>query len=318
MLTGSPGGRETANTVRAALARGLRFGFVASSDNHSGFPGAYGEGLMAALVDTLTRPAILDALRARRTYALTGDRIEIDLAVNGAPLGASLRAAGQVEVRYAVHGRDALDVVEIVQDGRVVDRAWGDDALPAAQAFSGPFQVRLEWGWGPWASLGLERTTDWAFRLQVEGGRLRRAFPCLASGPFDEARRHAFVHGDDGTLAVRSYTSRKQAFRGNPNHSVVLEVDGDARTAFRLTLQEPVATTSVTTAGALFDGSRPVHVGPYPAESYLWHRLLAGGATSLSRTLTLELPGGPSHVYLRVRQKNSHMAWTSPVFIDDP
>ena len=41
MVTHSFGGRQTANTVQAALARGLRFGFVGSSDNHAGFPGAY-------------------------------------------------------------------------------------------------------------------------------------------------------------------------------------------------------------------------------------------------------------------------------------
>ena len=84
MISGSPGGRRTSNTVRQALADGLRFGFVASSDNHAGFPGAYGEGLMGALVADLTRPAILEAIRDRRTYALTGDRIELSFTVNGA------------------------------------------------------------------------------------------------------------------------------------------------------------------------------------------------------------------------------------------
>ena len=68
MISGSPGGRRTSNTVRQALADGLRFGFVASSDNHAGFPGAYGEGLMGALVADLTHPAILEAIRARCTY----------------------------------------------------------------------------------------------------------------------------------------------------------------------------------------------------------------------------------------------------------
>ena len=31
---------------RTQLARGLRFGFVAASDNHRGYPGAYGEGVV--------------------------------------------------------------------------------------------------------------------------------------------------------------------------------------------------------------------------------------------------------------------------------
>jgi hypothetical protein len=77
-ISHSMGGRQTSNTVRAALDEGLRFGFVASSDSHSGFPGAYGEGVMAALVRDHSRAAILEAINARRTYALTGDRIHLD------------------------------------------------------------------------------------------------------------------------------------------------------------------------------------------------------------------------------------------------
>jgi len=98
MFKGSPGGRETANTVRAALVDGLRFGFVASSDNHSGFPGAYGEGLMGALVEELTRPEILRAICERRTYALTGDRIGLDFTVDGSLMGAMIEAGNSVDV----------------------------------------------------------------------------------------------------------------------------------------------------------------------------------------------------------------------------
>jgi len=43
----SMGGRVTENTVDRQLARGLRFGMIASSDDHLGHPGAYGEGLVA-------------------------------------------------------------------------------------------------------------------------------------------------------------------------------------------------------------------------------------------------------------------------------
>ena len=38
-------GLQTANTARVGLGKGLKFGFVASSDSHNAFPGAYGEGL---------------------------------------------------------------------------------------------------------------------------------------------------------------------------------------------------------------------------------------------------------------------------------
>jgi len=308
----SMGGRETANTARAALAAGLRFGFVGSSDDHAGFPGAYGEGLMAALVTDFTRAAIFEAIRARRTYALTGDRIEVDFTVGGAPMGATISAGRHAEVAFAVQGRDELDVVELIQDGRVVHRAHADEAA----ALSGTVQVRLEWGWGPWGALALERICDWAMRVQVEGGRIVRFFPCLQSMPFDEQRRHRFErHGETG-LAIRSYTARNNAYRENPNQSVVLEIEGGAETVLKLALTEPVAQESAHALGDLQRGSANLFTGPFPKEGYQWHRLVPRAASALEGACTLEVPAGRSHVYLRARQKNGQLAWASPVFMN--
>ncbi|UCE30658.1 MAG: DUF3604 domain-containing protein, partial [Burkholderiales bacterium] len=172
-FTHSMGGRSTPNTARAALDAGLRFGFVGSSDDHAGFPGAYGEGLMAAWVEDFTRAGILEAIRARRTYALTGDRIEVEFTVDGAPMGASIHAGASVEAAFRVRGRDELDVVELIQDGRIVHRAW-PGAAARQPAFEQPVQLRLEWGWGPWGALALDRVCDWALELTVTGGRILR------------------------------------------------------------------------------------------------------------------------------------------------
>jgi hypothetical protein len=54
MLRHSNGGRSTSNTLQPQLARGLRFGFVASSDNQRGYPGAHGEGVVGAWASELT------------------------------------------------------------------------------------------------------------------------------------------------------------------------------------------------------------------------------------------------------------------------
>jgi hypothetical protein len=310
-FTHSMGGRETANTARAALESGLRFGFVGSSDDHAGFPGAYGEGLMAALVSDFSRAGIFEAIRARRTYALTGDRIEVDFTVEGAPMGASLEAGARVEAKFAVRGRDELDVVEVIQDGRVAHRAF-----PSEQSdFRKPVQVRLEWGWGPWGALALDRVCDWEMDLSVEGGRLARYFPCLQSMPFDEKRRHRFERKGEG-LAIRSYTARQNAYRENPNQSVVLEVEGDANTVLKLAMVSPVKEESRNTLGELARGSVNRFTGPFPKEAWQWHRLVPLGASSLEGRCSLAVPASRSHVYLRARQKNGHLAWASPVFIN--
>ena len=51
--------------LQALLQKGVRIGVVASTDDHLGYPGAYGEGLVAVYADTLTREAILAALADR-------------------------------------------------------------------------------------------------------------------------------------------------------------------------------------------------------------------------------------------------------------
>ena len=311
----SMGGRRTANTVRHALDRGLRFGFVASSDSHSGFPGAYGEGLMAALVRGHDRASILEAIAARRTYALTGDRIALGFAVEGVEMGGEVTSDGAVEVAFDVEGRDELDAVEIVHNGEIVHRAFPRAAVPLAEAVGAPFQLRLEWGWGPWGDLALDRVCDWEFDIAVEGGALRKVFPCLQSGPFDERRRHHFRRIGENEIRVTSYTSRRGAYRLDPNQSAVLEMTGGPDTRIVLRLRKPAADTAVTTVAALCAGSVDGFTGPFPAEAWQWHRLLPRAASALSGACTL--PAAESgYVYLRVRQQNGHMAWASPVFLD--
>lgn len=65
-----------------ALARGYRFGFIGCGDSHSGMPGRSfpqdrqwcvmrKSGFTGVYAPELTREAIFDALRARRTWRLT-------------------------------------------------------------------------------------------------------------------------------------------------------------------------------------------------------------------------------------------------------
>jgi hypothetical protein len=311
----SMGGRQTSNTAAAGLQRGLRFGFVGSSDDHAGFPGAYGEGLMAALVKDFSREGIMEAIRARRTYALTGDRIEVDFTVDGQPMGSTIEAGRQAEVAFDVRGRDEIDVVEVIQDGRVVHRAYAQDRVDADTAFDQPLQVRLEWGWGPWGALALDRVCDWAMHLRLEGGRVLRWFACLQSMPYDEQRRHRFEEVDGG-IAIRSYTARHNAYRENPNQSLVLELQATPQAVLHLALTEPVAQSSSSRLADLFAGSHNMFTGGFPKEGYQWHRIVAMRASAVQGKCLVDVPESKTHVYLRVRQKNGHIAWASPVFIN--
>ena len=232
-------------------------------------------------------------------------------------------------VRGELHGLPALHVwrdvrldqvdhaVEVIQDGRIVQRFFADSSFPPEpKAFEQPIQVRLEWGWGPWGALALDRICDWEMEVTVEGGRIARFFPCLQSMPFDEQRRHRFQRKGETGLAIRSYTARQNAYRENPNQSVVLELEAQPDAVLALSLSEPCEMKSESPLGDLLAGSHNLFTGPFPKEGYQWHRLVPLAASAIEGRCTLEVPKGRSHVYLRARQKNGHMAWSSPVFLN--
>ncbi len=321
----SMGGRVTSNTACCALDQGHRFGFVASSDNHRGFPGAYGEGLLGVWADGLDRSSILEGIRRRRTIALTGDRIGIQFTVDGHLMGSEIRSGRQVEVSYEIDGRDELDVVEVIVNGSVAHRSYPDGGsaggLKGLSAGAGKtLQLRCEWGWGPWGDLHLERTCDWAFDLHTRSAKILNVFPCLQSGPFDEARRHRVDHLDSKTVQVVSYTSRRGAYRQNPNQSLVLEVAAEGNdfsdALLELSMTQPAQVSKSLSLQDLADSSAMVPTGPFPAESCLFHRVVPIASSRLSDTVSIDLPSQKNYIYLRVRQKNGQMAWASPIFVD--
>jgi hypothetical protein len=314
MKLGSPGGRSTDNTIAAALGRGLRFGFTASTDSHRGFPGAWGEGVMAALVDKVDRASVWDAIQNRRTYALTGDRIELGFEVDGAVMGSVLSNRSAAEVSFDVSARDEIALIEIIKNNEVISSFVPPQPVDGIN-WNETVQLRFEWGWGPWGELDTPRMIDWSFSLKVNDGTLLGHYPCLASHPFDETRRHR-LNADGGTLAVTSYTSRSGAFNGNPNQAVVLELNAKPDDQVELLLEAPCKLQKSIALRDLAARSFEMNTGDYPSESFQFHRLIPLQLSKMSRSVTVEFYDQPSFVYLRVTQRNGQMAWSSPVFIE--
>jgi hypothetical protein len=102
------------SSVQDGWRRGLHLGVVGGSDNHDLFM-ERGTALTAVLSDRLDRHAIFEALRRRRCYATTGEKILLDVRVNGAPMGSIIRARGAPLVSVHVTGTDVLQKVEIVK-----------------------------------------------------------------------------------------------------------------------------------------------------------------------------------------------------------
>ncbi len=113
--------------AQAGLARGYRYGFIAASDSHSGFPGrqhpdlygfcfSYKSGLAAIRAPELSAKSLVDSLKARNCYATTGARIYVEFAVDGERMGSEIIGDGPRQITGRVVGTDQVTRVDIVRD----------------------------------------------------------------------------------------------------------------------------------------------------------------------------------------------------------
>ena len=126
-------------SVLDALNKGFRLGFIGSSDYHEVLTGSLLRiqdtprtinnrhmqarcGLAAVQADRLTREAIFEALKSRKTFAASGIRAYMDFSVNGHSMGTEF-ALPQSEPRHckiAVAGPERIVRAEVIRNGRTL------------------------------------------------------------------------------------------------------------------------------------------------------------------------------------------------------
>lgn len=138
-----------------ALERELPLAFVAFSDTHLSTPGnpfapairdaPYPGGLTAVWATAATESGVFEALRAKRTYATTGERFLVELRVHERMPGESALAptAAKVVARGLVAAARALERVELMRGTTVLRRlnARGKAELEFSEEI-GPFEER--------------------------------------------------------------------------------------------------------------------------------------------------------------------------------
>jgi len=311
------GGRWTRNTLQYLLAEGHRVGVVASTDDHLGYPGAYREGLAAVKATELSRAAIFEALRKRRTYAVTGDRILLEFTLNGRMMGEEMPYSRKRDIRVEVTGWDQVDRVEVLKNNRVIHRDFPMDREPGAASWEKPVLIRFEYGWGPWPVLGMGRTCDWDVQIRIEGGVLEDVQPCFQSGPLEEGRRDLLSERSRQGVRLQSFTALRQQIEDVSQKAVVLKVRGTPATRLRLELSSPARMSVTLPLKELAESGETIFTGPFPRESALLHRLVLEENCRTSFTVRDTDNGARVNwYYVRAVQANGQMAWSSPIWVE--
>jgi hypothetical protein len=349
----SMGPRTTGGTFADALARGYRIGVIASND-HAGLPGRWGLGRAGVWAHQCTREAIWEALLSRRTFAVTGDRIELDFRIDGAPMGSVIRGGAAVDAQVTVVGSHAIDRLEVLHNGYVADTychsgRWERDALG-----SGRVKVLVEMGWGPAADYGYQ-PSDWQWdgSFEITAGRLVGVERCF-SLPGQQIESQ-----DENHCAWRLSTAgRKVRDPFGMTQGIVFEVEPTSPSAFAKAMSDkrlrgpggaPETRLRLRIEGIEFDfaladilkGSHliplideskrrtretfglaeadlPNHDTYYHnARKIKMHRGIPESGYRVTHVFRdLKLARGRNHLYVRASQLNGQLAWSSPIWVD--
>lgn len=292
--------------IEDAFKKGLKVGFTANSDDHKGRTGAshpgagkfgmYG-GLTCVLAENLTREAIFDALKARRCYACgSGQRILIDLSVNGLPVGAEGQANGEVTIKGRVAGTGPIARIDFF---RGLDQA--ETLTPyAARDFEASNRYRVEWSGS--RVRGRDRIAVWDGHLSLSAGKILDAAP------------YAFVNPDKGVAQASDTEVRWTSVTTGGDNGVDLTLDAPA--SAKIAFHSPIKDAEFALAGLKDDKPVRVAAGGIDLEIRA-RRLPAGGQQDvLEFEKKLSAPASPWSAYwIRVTQEDGAQAWTSPVYL---
>jgi len=312
-----------------AFDRGYRVGIVCHSDDHKGRPGAtqpgastFGAigGLTCYLMPRLDRDAVFDALRQRRHYGSTGNRLYMSVKgsfdrpvtqyaddpllgpthsreVTEVPIGAIV-ANGTVPMRLCaeVIGSSAIDRIDILH-GKTLMRS----VRPYSSGDLGK-RIRVMWSGAEYRGRG--REVNWRGKATLRGNRIEQVAAVNFLNP-DKPLSH---DGEAGIVSWNSVTTGNMA-----GFDLWLERER----AGVLSIETNIVSAECDLA-TLDDDEIVVEAGGLGRQIRVYRLPETRKITSMQ--VTHEVTGteaieGDVPVYIRVTQEDGNQAWSSPIYL---
>jgi hypothetical protein len=316
------------------LQQGHQIGFTAGSDNHLSQPGysaprnsslAQSGGLAAVIAAEKTTDALFDAMKSGRGYATSGDRIIVDFSVNGTGMGQRGPFRVARTIRGQVVGTAPIDTITVMRNGTEIWQqqplTQQSDKVNSEDTFLLSFTSASEpvdngdnpRGWRHWRGT-----------IEIDGATLSEA---NGQDFHNQALQHLTVNPERPNLIQFATITR------GDSSSIMLNLTNVKRsTQLRIVLEPALETadnTPIYRAHELLEGHqvtlgiRSLQQGTtsvkIPATSYAdritLRRIKTNGemAASFEFEDTSERQG--DYYYVRIRQANDGLAWSSPVWV---
>jgi hypothetical protein len=317
------GPRDSRNTIVTALQRGKRFSFAGSTDHHAGYPGSYGDGRVAVMATEKTREAIWEALLARRTYAVTGDKIACYFTVNEAVFGSEVKDSGRRLLKLDVTACDGIEKVTVYKNGKswnIVNGVSSGDQAQKPSSVPGKYKVRVEMGWGE-----NKDGFAWQGSARLDGGQIVSVETCFRGqsvlAPTPEMRENPNINALGNKLISSSAngaewtcTTFKNPSTQHPQTAaLIFEIEGDVNSKLAV---EANGQTFAYSIGELLTGSRSVHLEKHNSEAVLFHRAVPENEYCFQGEWSDDQRETECDAYhVEIKQWNGQCAWISPVFV---
>ena len=309
----SMGPRNYKNTIKYALEKKIKLGFIANTDHHSASPGSYGHGRFGVLVKSKNRNSIFKSINERKTFALTGDKIIPNIYLNKKVIGSDVKTQKSNLLDINVEGRFPIEYIDIIKNTNLFKRFNCNDQKNIKNKKNISI-INIDFGWG-------ERNKEFLWKGEI----LFKNFDIITIenkfrgpeivSPLDKKSKYSFFIPE-----VKKFKNKikfKFLTSGNSNN-YTNETSGFTILA---KLKKNSQITTITNnkkfdilTKDLFKGSVSFNLGEIDTPAILFNKIPNFKEWNFQKKITLPLKKD-DNVYIKIKQKNNQICWTSPFFI---
>ena len=302
------GPRQWEGTIQYGLSQGKKFGIMGSTDQHSGYPGSYGDGRVGVLAESLGRDNIWEGLRSRHTCCATGDKINIDFRLNDAFMGDVVKGDKR-RIYLNVTGESCIDYVDIVKNNKLIARLNGPLIPVTPKGDTIRCKIKMEYGWNR-----EEKYVPWNGKITI---------PCFRGAAFTSPQEgdtefHTHINpiagSTDTAVELALHTTKNPNTVTPATQAVILDVemplDGIITSDFN-------GKAFSHTLAELLEGSRSHFMRGWLSEAVLFNRAMPESCWTVEHYMEdCEPENDTDFYYVRVRQKDQQWAWSSPIWVE--
>lgn len=317
---GAMGASDWEGTMQSGLEKGKVFGVVGNTDHHYAHPGSYGHGLTGIWAKDLSRDTLWQALRDRRTYALTGDRIDVRFDMNGHLMGSEIASEPSRTIQLYVSGGCELDYVDIIKNNQIIKRFISGGGTNYSLDNIVKTKLYLELGWG-----FKHEQVPYEIDFGISNGEILSIEPRfrgdIVVSPLDVNQHPSTCYHSHWEAINNRMISFKTNLQANGNYfasktqGMCIEVESSRTADIIVKINQKERKIALkrllqgSVAGDIDDEMEShcwkLHKAPLPWQ-YQWE---------LNFEDRPEDVGGRDVYYVRVRQTNDQWAWSSSIFV---